>query len=119
VAVKIRLKRMGKKRQPSYRIVVVEAASKRDGKTIDEIGHFNPLSEPEEIQLDIEAALEWLRRGAQPTPAARRLLSRMGVMRAFHEERFGRGEASPQPVEPEPAVEEPAGEEPERAEEAG
>ena len=117
MAVKIRLKRMGKKRQPSYRIVVVEAASKRDGKTIDEIGHFDPLSQPEKIQLDIEAALEWLRRGAQPTPAARRLLSRMGVMRAFHEERFGRG-ANPQSAEPEPA-EEPVEEKPEQAGEAG
>jgi len=105
VAVKIRLKRMGKKRQPSYRIVVVEAASKRDGKTIDEIGHFNPLAEPEEIQLDIEAALEWLRRGAQPTPAARRLLSRMGVMKAFHEERFGRG--APETTAETPQAEEP------------
>ena len=109
MAVKIRLKRMGKKRQPSYRIVVVEAASKRDGKTIDEIGNFNPLSEPEEIQLDIEAALEWLRRGAQPTPAARRLLSRMGVMKAFHEERFGRGTqkaAAEAPPAKEPSEEE-------------
>lgn len=90
MAVKIRLKRMGKKRQPSYRIVVVESASKRDGKTVAEIGHYNPLSNPEEIQLDVEAALSWLRQGAQPTPAARKLLSRMGVMRAWHEERFGR-----------------------------
>ena len=109
MAVKIRLKRMGKKRQPSYRIVVVEAASKRDGKTIDEIGNFNPLSEPEEIQLDIEAALEWLRRGAQPTPAARRLLSHMGVMKAFHEERFGRGTqkaAAEAPPAKEPSEEE-------------
>jgi small subunit ribosomal protein S16 len=89
MALKIRLKRVGKKHQPSYRIVVVEAASKRDGKTVDELGHFNPLTEPEEIQLDVEAALDWLRRGAQPTPAARRLLSRMGVMKAWHQERFG------------------------------
>jgi small subunit ribosomal protein S16 len=91
VALKIRLKRMGKKRQPSYRVVVVEAASKRDGKTIDEIGHFYPVVEPEELVIDVEAALKWLRQGAQPTPAARRLLSRVGVMKAFHEERFGRG----------------------------
>lgn len=105
MAVRIRLKRVGKKKQPSYRIVVVEAASKRDGKTIDEIGHFNPLSEPEEIQLDIGAALECLRRGAQPTPAARRLLSRMGVMKSFHEERFGRGT-------PEAAAEAPQAEQP-------
>jgi len=90
VALKIRLKRMGKKRQPSYRIVVVEAAAKRDGKTVDEIGHYDPLTEPEELELDVAAALNWLRQGAQPTPAARRLLSRMGVLKAFHEERYGR-----------------------------
>jgi len=90
VAVKIRLKRMGKKRQPSYRIVVVEEAAKRDGRTVAEIGHYDPLAEPEELDLDVAAALDWLGRGAQPTPAARRLLSRMGVLKAFHEQRYGR-----------------------------
>ncbi|MGC9530508.1 MAG: 30S ribosomal protein S16 [Candidatus Bipolaricaulaceae bacterium] len=89
MAVKIRLKRVGKKKQPSYRVVVVEEEAKRDGETLAELGHLNPLADPEELQLDVEAALSWLERGARPTPAARRVLSRMGVMRAFHERRFG------------------------------
>jgi len=91
---------MGKKRQPSYRVVVVEAASKRDGKTLAEIGHFYPVVEPEELVIDVEAALAWLRKGAQPTPAARRLLSRAGVMKAFHEERFGKSSGAPQAEAP-------------------
>lgn len=90
MATKIRLKRVGKKKQPSFRIVVVEAARKRDGRTLAEIGHLNLLSATEEITLDVEAALWWLRRGAKPSPAARRLLSRVGAMRAWHEERYGR-----------------------------
>ncbi len=90
MAVKIRLQRVGKKKQPSYRIVVVEAAEKRDGKVISKIGHVNPLTDPWEITVDVEEALEWLRQGAQPTHAAKRVLSKAGVMRLWHEERFGK-----------------------------
>lgn len=91
MAVKIRLQRVGKKKQPSYRVVVVEATEKRDGKVIERIGHVNPLTDPWEITVDIEGALKWLRAGAQPTEAARRVLSRAGVMRLWHEERYGKG----------------------------
>lgn len=88
MAVKIRLQRVGKKKQPSYRLVVVEATEKRDGKVIAKIGHVNPLTDPWDITVDVERALEWLRRGAEPTHAAKRVLSKVGVMKLWHEERF-------------------------------
>ncbi len=97
MALKIRLKRTGKKKQASFRIVVVESAAKRDGRSVAEIGHYFPHSEPAEVNVDRDAALEWLGKGAQPTPASRRLLSRLGVMQAWHEQRYapaGREEAS-------------------------
>lgn len=94
MAVKIRLQRVGKKKQPSYRLVVVEAAEKRDGKVIERIGHVNPLTDPWDITVDVERALEWLRQGAQPTHAAKRVLSKAGVMRLWHEERFGKREGA-------------------------
>ena len=90
MAVKIRLQRVGKKKQPSYRVVVVEATEKRDGKVIEKIGHVNPLTDPWDITVDVERALDWLRQGAQPTHAAKRVLSKVGVMKLWHEERFGK-----------------------------
>ncbi|MCR4391690.1 MAG: 30S ribosomal protein S16 [Candidatus Acetothermia bacterium] len=93
MAARIRLMRVGKRKQPSYRVVVVDAAEKRDGRTVAEIGYYNPLAQPAEVAVDVEAALAWLQKGAQPTPAARRLLSRSGVMRAWHEARYGRPKA--------------------------
>ncbi len=89
MAVKIRLMRVGKKKQPHYRIVVVEEASKRDGAVVEVIGHYHPLQEVDDLTVDVERALLWLERGAQPTEAARHLLSRAGVMKAWHERRFG------------------------------
>jgi small subunit ribosomal protein S16 len=88
--VKIRLMRVGKKKQPSYRIVVVEEATKRDGAVIQVIGHYNPLSKTDDLTVDVEKALGWLEKGAQPTESARRLLSRAGVMKLWHERRFGK-----------------------------
>lgn len=90
MAVKIRLMRVGKKKQPSYRIVVVEEGEKRDGAVIQVIGHYQPLSKTDELTLDVEHALSWLEKGAQPTESARRLLSRAGVMKLWHERRFGK-----------------------------
>lgn len=81
MATRIRLKRIGKRGQPSYRIVVVDARKPRETKVIDDLGHFNPFNE--ELEVDQERALEWLRRGAQPTDAARQLLKRAGVMAAL------------------------------------
>ena len=87
MAVKIRLKRVGKKKAPSYRIVVAEASSPRDGRTIEDLGWYNPLVEPSAIQVDPERALRWLKVGAQPTDSVVSLLKRTGVMERFEQEK--------------------------------
>jgi len=81
--VKIRLRRVGAKKKPSYRLVVADARSPRDGRFIAAIGHYNPLTDPETIVIDEEKALGWLRQGAQPTATATRLLSKVGIMDKF------------------------------------
>ena len=78
--VKIRLKRMGMKKQPFYRIVVTDSRNARDGRFIEEIGYYNPLSEPAEIKIDQERAKYWLGNGAQPTDTTRGLLKKGGVL---------------------------------------
>ncbi len=81
--VKIRLRRVGAKKKPSYRLVVADARSPRDGAFISIIGHYNPLTDPETIVIDEEEALKWLRQGAQPTDTAARLLSKLGIIEKF------------------------------------
>jgi len=81
--VKIRLRRVGAKKRPSYRLVVADARAARDGAFISVIGHYNPLTDPETIVIKEEEALEWLRRGAQPTPTVSRLLTKAGIMEKF------------------------------------
>ena len=81
--VKIRLRRVGAKGQPSYRLVVADIRAPRDGAFIDILGHYNPLTDPETVVIDEEKALSWLRQGAQPTATASRLLSKLGVMDKF------------------------------------
>jgi small subunit ribosomal protein S16 len=76
MAVKIRLMRIGKKRQPSYRVVVKEARSPRSGKYIEQVGFYNPLTEPADVRLDEERIKYWLGVGAQPTETVRRLLAK-------------------------------------------
>ena len=78
--VKIRLKRMGMKKQPFYRIVVTDSRNARDGRFIEEIGYYNPLSEPAEIKIDQDRAKYWLGNGAQPTDTTRGLLKKGGVL---------------------------------------
>jgi small subunit ribosomal protein S16 len=78
--VKIRLMRMGMKGAPSYRIVVADAHSPRDGRIIENIGWYNPLTEPSTINVDVERAKHWLSVGAQPTDSVRSLLERAGVL---------------------------------------
>ena len=78
--VKIRLKRIGMKKQPFYRIVVTDSRSSRDGRFIEEIGYYNPLTEPVEIKIDQERAKYWLGNGAQPTDTTRGLLKKGGVL---------------------------------------
>lgn len=78
--VKIRLKRIGKKKAPFYRIVVADSRSPRDGRFIEEIGYYNPNVEPSEIKVDEEAAKKWMADGAQPTETVTRLFKTAGVI---------------------------------------
>ncbi|MFC2122960.1 30S ribosomal protein S16 [Bacteroidota bacterium] len=81
--VKIRLRRMGSKKKPSYRLVVADSRTARDGAFISTIGHFNPLTDPETVVIDEEKALHWLSQGAQPTAIATRLLTKVGILDKF------------------------------------
>ena len=78
--VKIRLRRVGAKKRPNYRLVVADVQAPRDGAFIATIGYYNPLTEPETVVIDEEKALKWLRQGAQPTDTAARLLAKAGVI---------------------------------------
>ena len=79
--IKIRLRRVGAKKRPSFRIVVADVRSPRDGAFIAVIGHYDPLMNPESVVIDEEKALNWLRQGARPTATAARILSKVGIMR--------------------------------------
>ena len=80
MAVKIRLNRMGAKKSPYYRIVVADSRSPRDGRCIEEIGTYNPLTEPAAITVDADKAKTWIQNGAQPTDTVRGLLKKAGVL---------------------------------------
>ena len=80
MSVKIRLKRMGMKKKPFYRVVVADIRSPRDGRFIEEIGFYDPMTEPATIKIDAEAATKWLGNGAQPTDTARVLLKKSGIL---------------------------------------
>ena len=90
MAVKLRLKRMGAKKRPFYRIVAADSRTKRDGIVIDEIGTYNPITEPALIKVDEEKAIKWLSDGAMPTDTVKNLLSKTGVMKKFHEQKRGK-----------------------------
>ena len=83
MAVKIRLKRMGSKKRPFYRIVAADAKSSRDGRFIENLGTYNPLPEKTEIDVDEEKVLKYLNNGAIPTDTARSILSKLGIMEKF------------------------------------
>ncbi len=83
--VKIRLKRMGAKKQAFYRVVVADANSKRDGKSIAELGFYDAVKSPAVVKIDEELALKWLSEGAQPTDTVRNLFAKEGIMAKFHE----------------------------------
>ena len=122
MAVKIRLLRVGKTKQPSYRVVVADARSPRDGRIIETIGHYGPRAEPSRVDINADRALAWLRQGAQPTEQVQKLLTVTGVWDTYQGEKSrpmvtklnrrayvtGRGPAKPAkaaPVpEPEPAA---------------
>ncbi|EPD52818.1 MULTISPECIES: 30S ribosomal protein S16 [Paenisporosarcina] len=84
MAVKIRLKRMGAKKSPFYRIVVADARAPRDGRQIETVGTYNPLTKPAEVKINEELALKWLSTGAKPSDTVRNLFSEQGIMEKFH-----------------------------------
>ncbi|CAH2462848.1 MULTISPECIES: 30S ribosomal protein S16 [Bacillus cereus group] len=90
MAVKIRLKRMGAKKTPFYRVVVADSRSPRDGRFIEEIGTYNPVSQPAEVKINEEAALKWLGNGAKPSDTVRNLFSNQGIMEKFHLSKQGK-----------------------------
>ena len=90
MSVKIRLKRMGSKKRPFYRIVVADSRSPRDGRFIETVGTYNPLTETEQVTLKEEAIMNWLSNGAQPSDTVRNILSKQGVMKKFHEAKFSK-----------------------------
>ena len=79
MAVKIRLKRIGAKKAPFYRVVVADERSPRDGKFIEEIGYYNPLTDPVDIKINTEKAEKWLKNGAQPTTVVKKLFKQAGI----------------------------------------
>ena len=119
MAVKIRLMRMGKKKQPYYRVVVIDGRRPRDGRYIEAIGRYDPRQEPSVVEIDNERAADWLSKGAQPTDRARKLLEISGAISSF---KVKRGDihtvggpapvAEDAPVEEAPAEEAPAEEAP-------
>lgn len=90
MAVKIRLKRMGAKKAPFYRVIVADSRSPRDGRFIDTIGTYNPLTTPAEIKLNEESAIKWLNNGAIPTDTVKNLFSKAGIMEKFHNSKQGK-----------------------------
>ena len=99
LAVAIRLRRMGRKKKPTYRIVVADDRNPRQGKFVEDIGYYNPMEDPPLIQINEEKALMWLKDGAEPSETTRSLLSEVGILQKFHEQRQSRKEDETQPVE--------------------
>ncbi|ABS34418.1 30S ribosomal protein S16 [Clostridium botulinum] len=79
MAVKMRLKRMGAKKAPFYRVVVADSRSPRDGRFVEEIGYYNPITEPSTIKLDEEKVQKWIKNGAQPTDTVKKLIEKAGI----------------------------------------
>ena len=90
MAVKLRLKRMGAKQRPFYRIVAADSRSPRDGKFIEVVGTYQPIYKENNFNVDEEKALKWLNNGAVPTDTVRNLLSKAGVMKKFHDQKQGK-----------------------------
>lgn len=90
MSVKIRMRRMGSKRKPFYRIVVADSRKPRDGRFIEEVGYYNPLTNPDEVKLEEDKIFEWLEKGAQPSDTVRSLLSKAGLMTRYHDAKYGK-----------------------------
>lgn len=87
MAVKIRLKRMGSKKAPFYRVVVADSRFPRDGRFIEEIGTYNPIAQPAQVNIKEDKALEWMKKGAKPSDTVRSLFSNAGLMEKLHNEK--------------------------------
>ena len=83
--LRIRLRRVGAKKQPSYRVVVADSRAARDGSFVEQIGHYDPLTDPPTVVIDEDKALKWLRQGAQPSEAVQRMLKRLGTLERVKE----------------------------------
>ena len=88
MAVKLRLRRMGSKQNPAYRIVAADSRAPRDGRFIEILGHYNPATEPVQLKIDEELAMKWLNVGAQPSDTVRNLLKGEGIMARFNSEKL-------------------------------
>ena len=92
MAVKIRLKRMGAKKRPFYRIVVADSRFPRDGRFIEEVGYYNPIEKPAVVKINKDLAMKWLNNGAIPTDTVRDLFSKQGIMKKLHESKMTKKE---------------------------
>jgi small subunit ribosomal protein S16 len=99
MAVKIRLRRMGAHKKPFYRIVVADARSPRDGRFIEEIGYYNPLTDPADVKINLEKAQKWVSTGAKPTDTVRGLLKKAGVFDAVKQAGAARESEEAAPAE--------------------
>ena len=90
MSVKIRMRRMGSKRKPFYRIVVADSRMPRDGRFIEQVGYYNPLTNSDEVKLEEDKIFEWLEKGAQPSDTVRSLLSKAGLMTRYHDAKYGK-----------------------------
>jgi small subunit ribosomal protein S16 len=107
MAVKMRLMRMGKKHSPFYRVVVIDGRAPRDGRYIDLLGRYDPNQEPSLIEIDTDKAIDWLKKGAQPTDAVRKLLEISGAMSRYKVASGRIHTVAAKPPAPAPAFEEP------------
>ncbi|MFV0556670.1 MAG: 30S ribosomal protein S16 [Lactovum sp.] len=90
MSVKIRMTRMGSKKKPFYRINIADSRSPRDGRFIETVGTYNPLLEENQVSLKEDRILEWLENGAQPSNTVKNILSKEGIMKKFHETKYGK-----------------------------
>jgi len=87
LAVAIRLKRFGRKKRPFYRVVVADTKDPRQGKAVDDLGYYDPLTKPAQIQINEERAIMWLKDGAKPSETVKSLLSKTGILQKFHDQK--------------------------------
>ena len=101
VAVKIRLQRKGAKHRAFYRVVVADSRSPRDGRFVEQLGYYDPLTNPPDIKVETDKVIDWLGKGAQPTDTVRTLFSSIGIMQMWHEHKQGKPLDELRPIEEE------------------